>query len=285
MKNTIIFSMLMALTGGLVSAEDRVIALVNGDKIAFEDVTKKLWWQYSAQGLSEMIDEKLLLEEAGRLKVKYDAREAEKRFEALSSGYKDKKEFENNLRAVGWTPGDVKGLIKRQLLIKNTVIAARDINPSDAEVTAFFEQNKDKLGKADSARLRQLFVTSKAEADDAYLALSAGADFAKLSSLKSTDENLRKKEGDIGYISRGLLLPEIEKTVFSLKPGEYTKPMPTGNGFSIFKLESLKPGEPARLDTALKAELKAGMINQAVSQKLPELAAELRRKAKIEIVK
>jgi hypothetical protein len=27
------------------------------------------------------------------------------------------------------------------------------------------------------------------------------------------------------------------------------------------------------------------MINQAVSQKLPELAAELRRKAKIEIVK
>jgi foldase protein PrsA len=179
----------------------------------------------------------------------------------------------------------VKELIKRQLLIKGTVIAAKGISFTDADIKAFFDANKEKLGKADSVKLRQIFVGTQAEADDAYLALSAGADFGKLSSLKSIDENLRKKEGDIGTISKGLLLPEIEKAIFALKPGEYTKAMATGNGYSIFKLEASVPGEPAKFTDALKADLKTALISQAVTQKLPELVAELRKQAKIEVVK
>ena len=285
MKRTVIFAALIGLASGLVCAQERVVAKLNGAKITSTDITKKLWWQYSAQGLSELIDEKLLLEEAARLKVPYDAKEADKRFETLAAGYKDKSEFENNLKAVGWDSADVKNLIKNQLLIKNTVIAAKDINVTDADVKAFFEQNKEKLGKPESFKLLQIYTGTKAEADEAYLSLSAGADFGKLSGLKSTDENLRKKNGDIGSISKGLLMPEIEKEIFALTPGQYTKPMITGNGYSIFKLESSKPGEPAKLDDTLKAELKVALINQAVTQKLPEIVAGLRQKAQIELVK
>ena len=285
MKRTILFAALMALTSGIAGAQDRTIATINGDQITSGDITKKLWWQYSAQGLSDIIDERLLLQEAARLKTSYDAKEANKRFEALAAGYKDRQEFDANLKSVGWTPADVKELIQRQLLIKNTVIAAKAISFNDADIKAFFEANREKLGKADSVKLRQLFVGTQAEADDACLALSAGADFAKLSALKSTDENLRKKEGDIGTISKGLLLPEIEKAIFALKPGQYTKAMATGNGYSVFKLEASVPGEPAKLTDALKADLKTALINQAVTQKLPELIAELRKQARIEVLK
>jgi len=285
MKKTIIFAALMGLTSGLVCAQERVVVTVNGDKVTSADITKKLWWQYSAKGLSELIDEKLLLKEAAKLKISYDAKEADKRFETLAAGYKDKKDFENNLKVVGWTSADVRELIKSQLLIKNTIIAAKGISVTDADIKTFFEQNKEKLGKPESFKLLQIYVGTKAEADDAYLALSAGADFAKLSGLKSTDENLRKKNGDIGSISKGLLIPEIEKEIFALTPGQYTKPIVTGNGYSIFKLESSKPGESAKLDDTLKAELKIALINQAVTQKLPELVSELRQKAKIEVAK
>ncbi len=285
MKKTILLAALMALATGIAGAQDRAIATVNGDKITSGDITKKLWWQYSAQGLSDIIDERLLLQEAARLKTSYDAKEANKRFETLAAGYKDKREFDANLKSVGWTSADVKGLIKRQLLIKNAVITAKGISFTDGDIKAFFDANKEKLGKAESVKLRQLFVGTQAEADDAYLALSAGADFAKLSALKSTDENLRKKDGDIGAISRGLLLPEIEKAIFALKPGEYTKAMATGNGYSIFKLEGSTPGEPAKLTKALKADLKTALTSQAVTQKLPELVAELRKQAKIEVIK
>jgi len=176
MKRTVIFAALIGLASGLVCAQERVVAKLNGAKITSTDITKKLWWQYSAQGLSELIDEKLLLEEAARLKVPYDAKEADKRFETLAAGYKDKSEFENNLKAVGWDSADVKNLIKNQLLIKNTVIAAKDINVTDADVKAFFEQNKEKLGKPESFKLLQIYTGTKAEADEAYLSLSVGAE-------------------------------------------------------------------------------------------------------------
>lgn len=286
MKRSAIFAALLALAGGLAFAqEERVVATINGDRITSGDITKKLWWQYSAQGLSDVIDERLLLAEASRLKTGYDSKDAEKRFESLAAGYKDKKDFEATLKSVGWTPNEVKELVKRQLIIRNLIISVKGIKFTDAEVKSFYEQNKARLGKADTARLRQIYTATKAEADEARQILATGADFAKLSSLKSSDESLRKKEGDIGEISRGMLLPDIEKEIFALKPGEYSQIIPTGGGFSIFKLEALKPGEPAKWTDALKADLKTNLINQAVTQKLPELVAELRKSAKIEVFK
>jgi parvulin-like peptidyl-prolyl isomerase len=276
----------MAVCGGLCYAQEaRVIATVNGAKISSADITKRLWWQHSAQALSDLVDEKLLLDEAAALKVAIDQKEADQRFETIAAGYKDRKEFEKNLKSVGWTEKDVKDLIKKQLQIKAAVIAAKKIAFTDADATTFFEQNKDRLGKPESAKIRQIFVASKSDADGAYQALQAGADFAKLSALQSTDENLKKAEGDLGYIAKGLLQPEIEKEIYALKAGEYTKPIATGNGFSIFKLEDKKAGEAAVLNDKLKADIKVALVNQAVAQKLPELINELRAKAKIELAK
>jgi parvulin-like peptidyl-prolyl isomerase len=285
MKKTMLLAVLMAVFTGLCAAQDRLIATVNGEKINASDLTKKMWWQHSAQALSDVVDEKLLLAEVARLNVSYDTKEADLRFENIAAGYKDRKEFEKNLRSVGWTEKDVKDLIKKQMLIKAAVMAAKSIAYTDADAATFFEANKAKLGKPETAKIRQIFVAGKSEADDAYLALSAGADFGKLSALKSTDENLKKVEGDLGYIARGLLLPELEKEIYALQAGQYTKPLVTGNGFSIFKLEDMKPGEPAVLNDKLKADIKTALVNQAVTQKLPELIGELRAKAKIELAK
>ena len=81
-----------------------------------------------------------------------------------------------------------------------------------------------------------------------------------------------------------MLLPEIEKEAFALKPGQYTKPIVTGNGYSILKMEELKAAEKVKYD-AIKEDIKAELLNQSVSQELPRLVAELRSKAKIETPK
>ena len=275
----------MVLTSGLAGAQERLIATVNGEKITSGEITKKLWWQYSAQALSDIIEEDLILEQAAKLKVGHDATEAQKRFDNLAAGYKDKAEFEKSLKAVGWTTEDLKKLIRRQLITRNTIIAAKGITATDAQVQELYEKNKDKLGTTESAKLRQIFVATKAEADEAHQILAAGADFAKLSALRSADENLKKKEGDIGEISKAQLLPEIAKEVFALKPGQYTNPIASGGGYSIFKVESLKPAEPAKLTPEIKASLKASIMNQAITEKLPEYTNELRKNAKIDILK
>lgn len=282
MKKTILAAAALALFAGGLQAAD--VAVVNGQKLTREELTKKLWWQYAAQGLTELIDEKLLLAEADRLKIKADPKELEARYNSLAAS-QDKAAFEKNLKSVGWSPADLKDLLRRQLTIRATIIAAKKLAVTDADAKTFFDANKERLGAPETVKLSQIFVNTKAEADDAYdLLTSVGADFAKLSSLKSSDANLRKNSGAIGFISKGMLLPEIEKEVFSLQPGQYTKPMATGNGFSIFKAEERKSGQPAAFE-ALKEDIKAAILNQAVTQNLPQLAAELRQKAKIEIIK
>jgi len=285
MKRTILAAAVLAIFATGLHAAEKTVAVVNGQKISAEELTKKLWWQYAAQGLTELVDEKLLLEEGSRLGIKADEKEVAARYNALAGGYADKAAFEKNLKSVGWSSDDLRALIRRQLIIRGTVIAAKKLAVTDEDAKAFFEKNKERLGTPASVKLSQIFVNTKAEADDAYELLSSvGADFAKLSSLKSADANLRKNNGSLGYISKGMLLPEIEKEIFALQDGQYTKPIATGNGFSIFRAEEHKPGKEASFE-AIKDELKTAILNQEITQKLPELAAELRQKAKIEIIK
>ena len=285
MKKSILAAAALALFATGLYAAEKKVATVNGQKVTADELTKKLWWQYGAQGLTELIDEKLLLEEGARLGVKADEKEVETRYNNLAAGYTDKAIFESNLKSVGWSSADLRGLIRRQLIMRGTVIAAKKLAVSDGDAKAFFDKNKEKLGTPESVKLSQIFVNTKAEADDAYELLSTvGADFAKLSTLKSADANLRKNNGSLGYISKGMLLPEIEKEIFSLQAGQYTKPMVTGNGFSIFRAEERKEGKEASFET-IKTDLKIGILNQAITQKLPELAGELKQKAKIEVVK
>ena len=286
MKKTLLAAALLALcSAGYAADTAATVAVVNGRKVTREELTRKLWWQYAAQGLTELIDERLLLEEAGRLGVTADPKEVAARFDALAANYPDKAAFEANLKSVGWSPKELRALIERQLTVRNAVVAAGKIAVTDADARAFFEKNREKLGTPESVKLSQIFVNTKAEADDAYeLLTSVGADFAKLSGLKSADPNLRKNGGSLGFISRGMLLPEIEKEVFALQPGQFSKPVATGNGFSIFKVDERRPGKEADFET-IKNDIKTALMNQAITRELPALTAELRQKAKIEIVK
>jgi len=271
-------------TGAALAAKPKVMLTVNGKAITADDLTKRLWWQHAAQGLSDLVDEQLLLEEAARLKMQADEKEVQTRFERLRDNYPDKQNFEKNLKAVNWTEPDLMNLIRSQVLIKNTVLAAGKITATDEDAKSFYDKNKERFNTPESAKLLQIFVNTRTEADDAYTALSAGADFAKLSSLKSTDANLRKNSGSLGFIAKGMLQPELEKEIFALKPGQYTKPINTGNGYSILKLEELKSPEKVKYETA-KEDIKANLINQAISQELPRLVAELRSKARFETPK
>lgn len=285
MKRIAIAVVLAAVCAGSAMAAAKTVATVDGKKVTDESLTKRLWWQHAAQGLSDLIDENLLLEEAKRLGVAADPKEVQARFDALAANYPDKATFAKNLKSVGWTEADLKGLIANQLTIRGAVVASRRLAVTDEGAKAFFDANKDRIGAPEAVRLSQIFVTNKAEADDAYGLLSTvGADFNKLSALKSTDEALKSNSGNLGYISRGMLIPELEREIFALKPGQFSKVIPTGNGFSIFKVEELRPRQEPVFEQ-VKENLKAAIINQAITEQLPGLVAELRAKAKIEIAK
>lgn len=65
--------------------------------------------------------------------------------------------------------------------------------------------------------------------------LQGGMDFAKLATISSEDES-RNHGGDLGWISEGETLPQFEKVLKTLKPGETSAPFQTPLGWHIVQL-------------------------------------------------
>ncbi len=272
---------ILSTFSNITFAQDNTIAaIVNGEKIATAEVSKRMWQSHFEKTTNSIIDEVLFLQEGKRLKVTVSQKEIDTRFKEIKSTYKNEKEF---IIMLGNRKEDLLKKIKNELLIRKIIIKAKKIKLTNKDVKKVFNENKKNFEKPETIKLRQIFVNSLGEAEDVYLALEAGADFAKLSTLKSTNENLKKNGGDLGYVSKTVLVKEISEAISSLKKGQYTKPLKIADGYTILKVDDIKKAESANFNK-IKKELKESLINQAVMKNLPILLSELRGKAKIEFL-
>jgi len=257
------------------------IVSVNNYKISRADVEKRMNANYFNKTLQDIIDESLILQEAKKNNIKVEDKEISERLNSIISNFKNKSDFNKTLSSINLTEKQYKEMLKDQILIEKTVIAIKKIEITDEDVKKFYDSNKEKFSSPQSFKLRQIVVKNKQEADDLYIALVAGANFEKLAEIKSIDENLRKNKGDIGYISKNMLSPEIQKEISPLKQGEFTKPIMIGDLYTILKVEEIRPDRILTFDE-VKFNLKDNLLNQLINQKKIELINELRAKSKIE---
>ena len=274
-------AILSAFSSAAFAQNNTIAAMVNGEKILKTEVSQRIWINHFEKTINTMIDETLLLQEAKNLKIKVSKKEIDKRLKEVKAAYTNKKDFEAIMANM---KKEVREKIEYELRIKKTIIKAKKISFTNKNVKKVFTENKKNFDKPEEIRLRQIFVNSEKDAQDAHLALEAGADFAKLSSLKSTQENLKKNGGDLGYVSKSMLVKEISEAISLLKKGQYTKPIKIADGYTLLKLEDIKKPKAANFNK-IKAQLKESMINQSVMKNLPILIKELRGKSKIEIMK
>ena len=75
-----------------------------------------------------------------------------------------------------------------------------------------------------------------AEAEQVYNQLKSGANFEQLAMEKSGDKSNSAKGGDLGWFTKGMMVPEFEKACFDAKVGEITKPVKTSFGYHIIKV-------------------------------------------------
>lgn len=154
---------------------------------------------------------------------------------------------------------------------------------SEAEIKEEYEKQKEEVHAA------HILVETKEQADAIYQQLKNGADFSQLAKDKSIDPSAKNNGGDLGFFSRGKMVPEFQEAAFKLKPGEISRPVQTQYGWHIIKLiekrnveqppfEQAKKTLQARLDqTKREARVKEyfGEIKKQIGFKLNEKAWEL----------
>ncbi|MFZ5392354.1 MAG: peptidylprolyl isomerase [Patescibacteria group bacterium] len=96
------------------------------------------------------------------------------------------------------------------------------------------------LISADQSASEEDVAKAKEKAMEVIKKLKEGGDFAALAKEYSNDPSVSQNGGDLGYFSRGMMVPEFEKAAFALEKGQISEPVKTDFGWHIIKVEDKK---------------------------------------------
>jgi peptidyl-prolyl cis-trans isomerase D len=170
-------------------------------------------------------------------------------------------------------------------------------NPKDftptvtaAEVDKFYEEHAKEFDVPHQARASHILIRvpetggseaegkARAAAADALRRAKAGEDFAKLARELSQDPASAGNGGDLGYVSKGEMVPQFEDAVFKLKKGELSaEPAQTPYGFHVIKVTDIREGG-RKPKEAVAAEIRTRLATEA-SQRMAKAKAEEARAA------
>jgi len=238
----------------LASFGDKTITLGEFNEL-WEEVPEEYKLQLNkSMVLDQMISEKLLIQETKNMGLEEDKDVLEQ----------IKKMTEQIL---------VQALIEREILNK--------VKVNDEEVLEYYEQNKDSFTEKEQVHLYNILLETEEEAQNILEQLKAGEDFSEIAIEKSSGPSAAQG-GDLGYVAKGTIIPEIEEVVFALESEELSEVVKTDFGFHILKISDKKAETVKTLE-----EVKEGILQTLLPDKQKEafenLLEELKGKVEIEI--
>jgi peptidyl-prolyl cis-trans isomerase D len=173
---------------------------------------------------------------------------------------------------------------KRKVLY--ALFAAQDYQENvqilTGDIEDYYESHIDQYSHPEEVNLRQIlikvaphedkggFEEKRKKIEGILERIKKGEDFAQLANTFSEDRTA-KDGGNLGYVKKSELVPEIEHAVADLKPGEVSGIVSSPYGFHILKMEGYRSAKADPLE-----EVKASIEGQLKQEKARVLA---RRKA------
>ena len=220
--------------------------------------------------IEEMIDEEVIVQRALRdtavhvtdLEV---TSAADAQMKRVRSQFKSDLEFANALRSGGFgTPEEYRRWMneraRRNALQEKLFAKLRQegkivpVPVSEADVNEAFEKAKNNLPKRPATvTFRQLVIPArpsdeakaraKAKAESLLVEVRRGGDFEQIAKRESMDPSSKELGGDLGWHRRGAMVPEFEKWMFALAPGQLSPVVETTFGYHIIRVDRVQPGE------------------------------------------
>jgi peptidyl-prolyl cis-trans isomerase C len=274
-----------------VSADAQVVATVNGDPITLAEFQERfaragfnpeqdVEMEVKEDFLNRLIERKMMLREAQRMRIKIGRPEIDKRIEVLrTENGNDVKEVlaEEGIDFEKWKSDIWEDMMIERLLAREV---GRHVSVSSSEVKRYYQEHPQEFQKPDQVRVRQIVVGTEAEAQKVMEILQGGADFAAVAREKSTAPEA-EHGGDLGYFAMGDMPAEFN-VVFSLSPGGISGIVKSPYGFHIFKLEDKRRAGKISYDEAYK-EITVKLRREKEDRRYKQWLTELRSRTKFEV--
>lgn len=219
--------------------------------------------------VNQLIDEELLVQKAQQLKVEVTDKDlsatVERQLRDIRSRFTSDAEYRAELMKAGLgSPEEYRRFLTEQLrrgeLQRRVIEKMRQegkippVNVTQAEVEEAFNRSRGALPRRPATvTFRQIVVAPKpneqgravarAKADSLLAEIKSGAEFERVAKRESADSASRDQGGDLGWNRRGVMVPEFERWMFSLRPGDLSSVFETVHGFHIMRVDRVQPGE------------------------------------------
>lgn len=262
----------MALWWGLVAGcqppqEENVVVLVNGRSITqrefdyrWNELSEATRSRYEKDGgkrkfLDELITHELLLQEARKRGI-----DQSDRIRQQTQRYKER-------------------------LILDELIGERmkaKIEVSKEEIEAYLAQHAHELLGPNKVEVALMLLPNVYAAKDLKKQVEAGGDFGKFAQRYSIDEKTKTKGGEVGPYRKGVLPPEVDEVIPTLKHGMISNPVKTDQGYYIVRINPLDK-ETIQADQATRERLRQELFAEKRRKRFEDIIAKLRASATIRL--
>jgi len=207
------------------------------------------------QLLRDLVDNQLLLSKGKQLGVTGEAETIRQLDELRKQNNLDSMEaLEKAAEQQGVSFADFKASIQNRAITSQVIRdeVGRHINITGADEQQYYQDHKDQFTTPESVKLSEILVPTadpdnaaqvaeaQTKADGLEAELKGGKDFAAVAKA-SSGGSTAAGGGVLGDFKRGQLANVLEDATFPLKPGGYTAPIRTKQGFVILKVDDHTP--------------------------------------------
>ena len=294
---------------------DRIVAVVNDEVItlselnnAFEPFRAKLEAAYTGTErekaltetkltlLNQMVDNLLMEQQSRKAGIVVKDEEVTATInDLLARRNISQEDFRQAVAREGTTleayKKGVRGQLMRIRLVQREIKSK--VAASSEEIGEYYRKNRQDYEGKEAVRIKQILLLLPKGASDAAKEklredaaairkrLLGGEPFESVSA-KYSQGPAAAAGGDIGYIEKGMMLPEVEEVAFSLPRGQVSAVIESTVGFHIIQVidrrgAGIKPIESVREEIREKIDM------EKVEKKYDEWLDALRAKAHIEI--
>ena len=261
------------ITAPVITVKGTIIAKVNNTPITLEELNEEVD-AYNAMVPPEKPELKVTTREQKMNYLKNDMiRRALLYQDAQDRGLDKTEEVQRSLDK-----------IKQNLLVSQLVRQEADkVDVSSKEVEDYYNTYKEQLKSPEERNIKEIAVSTEAEAKDVMIQLLQGADFPTLAKERSKAASA-KDGGDLGFIQKGKKFAQFDSIAFSdsLEAGKISNIFKGPDGYYILKLEAKKGGQQKPL-ADMWDDIKRGLVFLKQQQKIEEMVGKLSSSAKIEV--
>jgi len=274
---------------------DRTIRIYIAQSHASHELSPEARTQAEEAALEQLIATRLLYQKGLKLEIKDLDKQIADKVNQEKTKFATPAAYDAALKANSLTELDALEIVANDIVVNN--LLEREIIGkiviSEADIKKFYDQNREKFTKSESAQLSHILIgvdpqalpeekqKARGKAESIRKKILEGADFAAIAKGESSCPS-KEQGGDLGIFEKGEMIPEFEKATTLLKPGEISQVVETQEGYHILKLVEKKDAAVVSFDET-KEKIEYYLKQIRTRQAIAEYVAELRKTAKIEM--